>query len=176
MSNIFVCLSASIECGDSINQIVDYIGKNNHTLIYGGGKRGAMGQLSCKLHEKYPQIPQDVYTIPAYAFDVPDYSSTVKVCDNLLYRLEALITSADVAVVYPGGLGTAQELMTLLEWSRAVKHIPIVVINENGHYDWLVALFDSWNRQGYTDKHVNNFCMVVNDFKDAVEFIDSICQ
>lgn len=176
MSNIFVCLSASIECGkSSINQIVDYIGKNNHTLIYGGGKRGAMGQLSSGVAEY--ETPQKVYTIKKYLDDVPDYkNTTVTECPNLLHRLEALITSADVAVVYPGGLGTAQELMTLLEWSRAVKHIPIVVINENGHYDWLVALFDSWNRQGYTDKHVNNFCMVVNDFKDAVEFIDSICQ
>lgn len=171
---LFVCLSATVPGGDLVDGIVKYIGENNHTLIYGGGKRGAMGQLSSSLTLQYPEVFQFVYTIPAYAFDVPKHSHYVKVCENLLERLKEMIEAADAAIVFPGGLGTAQELLTLIEWSRTEKKLPIVVVNENGHYDWLITLVDSWIKESYASKNLPNYFAVVENIEDAITFLNNL--
>lgn len=171
---IFVCLSATVPGGKNVDDIVKYIGEGGHTLVYGGGKRGAMGQLSSSLTIQYPSVLQFVYTIPAYAFDVPLHTSFKKVSENLLERLTDMIEAADAAIVCPGGLGTAQELLTLIEWSRTEKKIPIVVINDNGHYDWLVFLVESWIKEGYASENIYDYFKVVAKFNDAVEFLNSL--
>ena len=170
----FVCLSATVAGGKPIDDIVKFIGENNHTLIYGGGKRGAMGQLSSSLTIHYPNVLQFVYTIPAYRFDIPKHVSFVKVCENLTERLTEMIEATDVAIVCPGGIGTAQELLTLIEWSRTERKIPIIVINESGHYDWLVSLVESWIKEGYASENLKDYFKVFNSFEDSVEFLNSL--
>lgn len=171
---LFVCLSATVHGGDLVDGIVKYIGENNHTLIYGGGKRGAMGQLSSSLTLQYPEVFQFVYTIPAYAFDVPKHSHYVKVCENLLERLTDMIEAADAAIVFPGGLGTAQELLTLIEWARTEKKLPIVVVNEDGHYDWLIKLVDAWIAEGYASASLKNYFVAVDSIEKAIDFLNTI--
>lgn len=171
---LFVCLSASRPGGTIVDKIVDFIGKNNHTLIYGGGKRGAMGQLSSSLTLQYPEVFQFVYTIPAYAFDVPKHSHFVKVCENLLERLNEMLEAADAAIVCPGGLGTGQEVLTILEWSRTEKKLPVVIINVNGHYNWLNNLVDMWISEGYASPDLKDCYKMVDDFDDAVEYLNQI--
>jgi uncharacterized protein (TIGR00730 family) len=169
---VFVCLSASVSGGKNIDAIVRFIGDGQHTLIYGGGKRGAMGQLSSSLTIQYPSTLQFAYTIPAYAFDVPEHTSKIKVCENLLERLTDMIEAADVAIVCPGGLGTAQELLTLLEWSRTEKRLPVVIINTAGHYNWLVSLIDQWISEGYASSDLTNYYKIVENFDDAVDYLN----
>lgn len=171
---IFACLSAR-KRAEYIEDLVKFIGEHGHMLIYGGGKRGAMGQLSASLADQYPDVFQFVYTIPAYAFDVPKYNRQyVKVCENLTERLTEMIKAADAAVVYPGGLGTSQELLTLLEWSRTEKKLPVVIINTNGHYNWLNELVDMWISEGYASADLKDYYKMVDNFNDAIEFLNQV--
>ncbi|MBE5813218.1 MAG: hypothetical protein E7314_06165 [Clostridiales bacterium] len=171
---IFVCLSATVAGGKNITDIAEYIGEGNHTLIYGGGKRGAMGEISSYLTINYPSVLQFVYTIPAYSFDVPKHVSFVKVCENLTERLTEMIEATDVAIICPGGIGTAQELMTVIEWSRTERKVPIVIINEDGHYNWFINLIDSWITTGYASDNLKDYFIVVDKFDDAVEYLNNL--
>ena len=171
---VFVCLSATVHGGELVDKIIKFIGENGHTLIYGGGKRGAMGQLSSSLTLQYPDVFQFVYTIPAYAFDVPKHSSYVKVCENLLERLADMIEAADVSIVCPGGLGTAQELLTLIEWSRTEKKLNVVIINEDGHYNWLISLIDWWIENNFASPDLKEYCKFFDTFDEAEKFLETL--
>ena len=178
MKKTFVCLSASKRGDETLNNaIVDYIGARKGTLIYGGGKEGAMGLLSSSLHLSYPAALQFVFTIPAYAHDVPEYNRFCKVCETLTDRLTEMMEGADEAIVLPGGLGTAQELLTLIEWSRTERQIPVVIVNDNGHYDWFVALTNQWIEEGYASPSLLNYFKVVDSFnEEAIAYLDSFSK
>lgn len=171
---LFVCLSASQPGGESVNALAKHMGEYNDTLIYGGGKRGAMGQLSSYLAVNYPNVFQLVYTIPAYAFDVPKYSHFIKVCENLLERLNEMIEAADAAIVFAGGLGTGQEVFTLIEWARTEKRLPVIIINDNGCYDWFNNVVDMWIEGGYAYPDLKDYYKMFDNINDAIEYLKQL--
>ncbi len=57
---------------------------------------------------------------------------------------------ADGFIILPGGPGTMEEFFEVFTWAQLGLHEkPCGVLNIDGYYDPLIALFDTMERQGF---------------------------
>ena len=119
-----------------------WIGKNGHTLIYGGADQGLMHATAQAVHEAGGRI---VGVLPAVFSHLSE-----PLCDEMVAtrdlqeRKQYMIEHGDVFVVLPGGIGT------LDEWISTIcimcigndDHRPIIVADLDGMFDSMVAQLD----------------------------------
>eukprot|EP00252_Welwitschia_mirabilis_P017584 TRINITY_DN38934_c0_g1_i1.p1 TRINITY_DN38934_c0_g1~~TRINITY_DN38934_c0_g1_i1.p1 ORF type:complete len:123 (+),score=38.84 TRINITY_DN38934_c0_g1_i1:26-370(+) len=57
---------------------------------------------------------------------------------------------ADAFIALPGGYGTMEELLEMITWSQLGIHDkPVGLLNVDGYYDCLLALFDKGVEEGF---------------------------
>jgi uncharacterized protein (TIGR00730 family) len=118
-------------------------------LVYGGANIGSMGRLASAVTAAGGRV---VGVIPEYfvgkGLDYP--------CDELLVtatmseRKMAMAARADAFLALPGGFGTLEELLEVLVLKQLHYHDKaIVLLNVDGFFDPLLALFDGLIEQRF---------------------------
>ena len=112
-----------------------WIGKNGHTLVYGGSNAGLMHITAAAVHVAGGHVIGVIPEMFRHRID--------PVCDEVVYtsnlgdRKQYMIEQGDVFIVLPGGIGTLDEWMSTL----AVMTIgnddprPVIAANIDGLYD-----------------------------------------
>jgi uncharacterized protein (TIGR00730 family) len=84
-----------------------------------------------------------------------DHRALTEVVDSMHTRKARMAELADGFIALPGGFGTFEEFCEILTWGQLGFHAkPMGLLNVNGFYDPLLALFDhavpkaSWNKTG----------------------------
>ncbi len=85
--------------------------------------------------------------LPEVAYEAAE----LVVVDSMHERKAVMFREADGFVVMPGGIGTLEEAIELLSWSRLELHAkPIVFLDLGGFWRPLFELIDHTVRQGFT--------------------------
>ena len=81
---------------------------------------------------------------------------------------------AEAFVVLPGGFGTLEETGQVLAFASLELHKkPIVIINTDGFYDSLLAMFDRFVREGFAkERHLRSY-HVAADVAEAMSYLES---
>lgn len=119
-------------------------------VVYGGGSVGLMGILA----DTALASGGEVIGV------IPEALARTEIAHDNLYRLHIVQTMherkalmndvSDAFIALPGGFGTMDELCEVLSWRQLGIHDkPIGVLNQDGYYDTLLALFDSMVREGF---------------------------
>jgi uncharacterized protein (TIGR00730 family) len=68
-----------------------------------------------------------------------------------MHERKALMADlSDAFIALPGGFGTMDEFCEILTWAQLRIHSkPVALLNTNGYYDELLALFDKMVREGF---------------------------
>ncbi len=119
-------------------------------LVYGGGGVGLMGACARAAAGAGGRvlgvIPEFLSTREA-AFEDPE----LVVVASMHERKALMFKEADGFVVMPGGIGTLEEAVELLSWSRLGLHAkPMVFLGKGDFWRPLFELFDHTVRQGFT--------------------------
>ena len=108
---------------------------NGYTLVFGGGGRGLTGAVARGCLEsggKAVGIIHDALRTAENAY--PDLSS-MRVTHTMHDRKRELFEHSDAFVVFPGGLGTLEELVEVACWHNLTFHKkPIVLANLNNYW------------------------------------------
>ena len=127
----------------AVRQLGSWIGENGHTLIYGGSKRGLMGELA----ESALMAGGKVIGVePQFFLDMGfDYDAITRLIPtkDMSERKAKMIELGDAFIAFPGGTGTLEEISEIM--SKIVLghlHAPCIVYNLNGYYDDLRRLLD----------------------------------
>jgi len=65
-------------------------------------------------------------------------------------RKQKLIEGTDAVIALPGGTGTLEELVEVLALKRLGKFSkPVILLNTNGFYDHLLALFNTMLKEQF---------------------------
>lgn len=124
-------------------QLGEWIGRNGHTLIYGGSKCGLMGELA----ESTLQAGGRVIGVePQFFIDMGlDYDEITQliITKDMSERKVRMIELGDAFIAFPGGTGTLEELSEIMS-KVALGHLdaPCIVCNLNGYYNSLRDLLD----------------------------------
>jgi uncharacterized protein (TIGR00730 family) len=88
--------------------------------------------------------------------------------------LMAQLTDAFIAL--PGGFGTLDELFEILTWALLGFHDkPILLLNQDGYYDHLIAFLDRACREGFIRPSHRALLRISTSIEDLLATLDAPC-
>src|SRR5262245_59725095 len=89
--------------------------------------------------------------------------------DDMRERKAGLDARAEAFVALPGGLGTLEELTEILSFRKlGLHHRPIVLLNQDGCFDGLLAQIERGIALGLDDARVRDYVRVTADPETVV--------
>jgi len=125
-------------------------------LVYGGGKTGLMGTTARAVKQSGGRV---VGVIPEFmkARELA-YSGADELISVMTMRERKLLmeTRADAFLALPGGWGTLEETLEILTLAHLdALQKPVVIFNQDGFYDELLALFARIVREGFMHETIH---------------------
>jgi len=126
------------------------LGQARIEVIYGGGRVGMMGQLADGALEAGGTVT-GIIPHGLHAREVAHLGLTnLILVDTMHQRKQLMAERADAFVVLPGGFGTLDEMFEILTWRILGLHDkPIVLVNQQGYWDPLLALMERIFTEGF---------------------------
>ena len=124
-------------------------------LVYGGGNVGLMGVVADACLTAggtvIGVIPEALVGKEVDGRNVDHRAlSRLEVVDSMHTRKARMAELADGFIALPGGFGTFEEFCEVLTWGQLGFHVkPMGLLNVNGFYDRLLALFDHAVGEGF---------------------------
>ena len=150
-----ICIFASsCDVGEGIAKAVYDLGRRlgeaGHALVFGGYGGGLMGAIADGFHDAGAEI---IGVIPGFLEEKTDnYPHLTKIIRTreLSDRKDEMIALSDAFIAVPGGIGTMDELCSILAM-KASKRLDkdILIYNVDGFFDGLLAFFRQMEAEGY---------------------------
>ncbi len=141
-------------------------------MVYGGGNAGMMGAVADGAMEMGAEvvgvIPRlfDEYEVAHQGLTRLEYTATMH------ERKARMVELSDVFVALPGGLGTWDELCEILTWRQLGFHRkPVLIVNQDGFYDALLALADRAVAEGMLRVENRELFVTVATVEEALDWI-----
>lgn len=148
---IFCSANSNIptEYFERTSELGTWMGANGHTLVFGGCNLGLMECVAKAVHDAKGMTVGVVPTIVEKGGKVSDYVDVKILCDNLSDRKDLMIERSDVIIALPGGVGTLDEIFTVLAAASIGYHSKRVILyNIGGFWDSLIAMLDDLKVRG----------------------------
>jgi uncharacterized protein (TIGR00730 family) len=145
-------------------------------LIYGGGQVGLMGALANGAlnagGEVIGVIPDFLQSKEIVSLDP---RVDLRIVDSMHAR-KALATSlADGFICLPGGYGTLEELFETVALAKLGRlHGPIILLNEGGFFDALLAFIDVAGSAGFVNERERALLFDVPAVSDTILRLEQV--
>ena len=135
---------------EKVRELGDWMGREGHTLIYGGSTAGLMGAVAEAVLSAGGHV---IGVEPGFFVDEyeqnPDIDELI-VTETIAERRLKMIELADAFIAFPGGTGTLEEIAEVICQKHLGMHDhPVVLYNLEGFYDPLLALLDQMTASGF---------------------------
>ena len=109
----------------------------------------------------------DVYCYDSYPNFAYCLSEDPKRSDDLNDRKALMLAQSDVFIALPGGIGTLDELFTVVSSATIGYHQkPLILYNMKGFWDSLIAMLDDLEARGLTRKPWRDYIKVASSFDE----------
>jgi uncharacterized protein (TIGR00730 family) len=150
------------------------IGEQEHTLVFGGGGVGLMGEVARAARGAGAPI---IGILPAFLRQLePPLKSAEEliITPDLQLRKARMLALADAFVILPGGLGTLDEYFEVITSTQLKVHAkPIILVNVEGYFAPLKALLDHVVAHGFAHADIAGYHDFVATPAEAMERIKS---
>lgn len=169
-------------CGSSVGRRAAYVEAARRVgallasrgigLVYGGGNVGLMGELADAVlsarGEVVGVIPDALVARELAHRGVTD----LRIVTSMHERKALMADLSDAFLALPGGFGTFEEFCEAVTWTQLGLHAkPCGLLNVEGYYDPLLALFDSGVRERFIREE--NRAIVLSD-RDPERLLDAL--
>ncbi len=143
-------------------------------LVYGGGNVGLMGVIADACLGAGGTV---IGVIPEaligkeVAGRVVDHRglTRLEVVDSMHTRKARMAELADGFIALPGGFGTFEEFCEILTWGQLGFHVkPMGLLNVNGFYDPLLALFEHAVAEGFLREENRAMALAADDIESLL--------
>jgi uncharacterized protein (TIGR00730 family) len=142
-------------------------------LIYGGGSLGLMGEIARSVLHHGGHVTGIIPGFLSEREHMLTEAQALIVVDDMHQRKHLMFAKSDAFVALPGGLGTLEEFVEQLTWSQLGRHTkPIVLVNVEGFWDPLLALFERMGAETFIRPGLELNLLVVDRVEDIVPAID----
>lgn len=146
------------------------IAGRGHSLVYGGASVGLMHAVAQSALEAGARvtgvIPETIHERGLAA----DGLHELVVTPDLRTRKQVMDERSDAFIALPGGFGTLEELLEVLTLRQLRVHQkPIVLLNVDGFYDPLIALFESLYEGSFARHEHRDAYLVAQDASEALD-------
>jgi uncharacterized protein (TIGR00730 family) len=142
-------------------------------LVYGGGKAGVMGSVALATKAaggRVVGVIPDFMVARELAYREAD---ELIVVDSMRERRRIMEERASAFVTLPGGIGTLEELVEILVGRALNQHTkPLVLVNQDGFYDELLAFFAKMVRERFKSGGMLKLMRVANTVDEVWPLLD----
>jgi len=136
--------------------------RRNLGLVYGGGCIGLMGRIADAVLEGGGEvigiIPHGLVTRELAHHGI----TKLMIVHSMHERKAKMAEWSDAFIAMPGGYGTFEEFCEIITWAQLGLHRkPCGILNVEGYYDPLLALFDRAVAEGFV--HPTNRRLVIQE-------------
>lgn len=142
-----------------------WIADHGHMLVFGGCNLGLMEAVAKATHDAGGMTIGVVPQIVEKGGRVSDYVDVKILCDDLTDRKAIMMQRSDVFVALPGGIGTLDEIFTVLaSASIGYHHKRVVLYNINGFWNSTLQMLSDMKQRG----------VIRQGFDDTMQVIESL--
>jgi uncharacterized protein (TIGR00730 family) len=140
-------------------------------LVYGGGGIGLMGAAAKAAHDAGGEVLGVIPEFLCRKEVVYDAVETL-VVPNMHDRKRIMFEQSDAFAIFPGGIGTLEEVIELISWRRLdLHHKPIVFLDQAGFWQPLFQLIDHTVSMKVTPDWLSNTWGVASNVDDVLPVI-----
>lgn len=156
----------------SAKAIGEWIVKEGHQLVYGGGNVGLMKVVAdTVLAGGQPVIGVMPHFIIAREIAHPHLTEMIAV-ETMAERKTKMLELGDVYIALAGGPGTLEEISEAISLQRLNRHNnPCVLINTESFYTPLQTLFMDMVTHGFLEQRDYNRTLFTNSISEMNDFI-----
>ena len=159
---------------ESAIKVCDYLAENGWDLNWGSGSISIMGIC----YDEFSKYNRNIYgyTSPKYADDIENLPNAKHGIYETTFDLKKnIFNDADLLLMLAGGTGTVSEFFAYLEEVRSNDiNTPLVVYNENHHFDPTLALIDDLIARNFNRDNIYDYFKVANSFEEFKSIISEI--
>ncbi|MBT4770015.1 MAG: TIGR00730 family Rossman fold protein [Rhodospirillaceae bacterium] len=160
---------------EAAEQLGDLLAKNSIRLVYGGGDIGLMGILANAVLNAGGEV---IGVLPRFLEDWEVEHkglSQLIIVESMHARKQKMFELSDAFAVLPGGYGTLEELLEVLTWKQLKLHNkPVMVVDTDGYWQPLRALFEHIIQSGYADEDSSAYLTYVEKIESILSVLDKI--
>ena len=176
MERIAVFCSASQNIDDiyaeKAHELGAWMGDNGKCLVYGGSNSGLMEVIAAAAKAHGAMVMGVVPTIVEERGKSSDNCDVVFRTDNLSDRKDVMLRESEVAVALPGGVGTLDEIFTVMASATiGYHHKQVILYNINVFWNGVIAFLDGLEKQNFAHSPLKNFYKVANSFEELVKLL-----
>lgn len=153
----------------------NFIGENNHTLIYGGSNVGLMGILAEGVLEKGGNV---IGVEPEFFVEKElqhEGITELIVTKTMAERKAVLMEKGDVFITLPGGIGTLEEITELMSLTKISEiNKPFFFLNIDNYYDLLKKFLKQMVNKGFLEEEFYNSLIFLNSVEELAEKLEDI--
>ena len=171
---IFCSANSNIptEYFERTSELGTWMGANGHTLVFGGCNLGLMECVAKAVHDAKGMTVGVVPTIVEKGGKVSEYVDVKILCNNLSDRKDLMIERSDVIIALPGGVGTLDEIFTVLAAASIGYHNKRVILyNIGGFWDSLIAMLNDLKARGVLRAGFENTVKVAHTLDEIAALI-----
>ena len=148
-------------------------------LVYGAGNIGLMGAVADACLEAggtvIGVIPEALMGKEVAGRAVDHRTLTrLEVVDSMHTRKARMAELSDGFIALPGGFGTFEEFCEILTWGQLGFHVkPMGLLNVNGFYDPLLAMFDKAVDEGFLRAQNRAMALADTDIENLLAQMDN---
>ena len=154
-------------------QLGRWMGEHGHTVVFGGVNMGLMECVAKAAHESGALTVGVIPTIIEKNGRKSNYVDVEVLCDNLADRKELMLAKSDVSIALPGGIGTLDEIFSVLASASIGYHQkPVILYNMKGFWNPLLQLLDEMERQGVIRDTLHQHLHVANTLEELERILE----
>lgn len=148
-------------------QFGKWLGENGKTLVYGGANSGLMESIAKGVKDTGGTVVGIVPRILETKRRASTYIDEIVLCVDLNDRKAILIDRSDVLVALPGGIGTLDEIFTVMAAHSIGYHAKRVVLFDlNGFWDGLYEVLQELDRKHFVNVPLEEYLTVARTWEE----------
>jgi len=160
---------------ESAIQLATWMGKKRLTLINGGSNQGLMEIFSRTIQETGGRtigvVPSD-FEARGWFSTYNDETIFVK---NLSDRKDYIKDKSDILIVFPGGIGSMDELFdSWASFNLGFHNKKIILANIDGFYDPLLNFLDRLKSEHFMHEFAPNPVIVAQSVSHCIELLETL--
>lgn len=131
--------------------LADNLAKRGCSLVYGAGSQGLMGIFASRMKSNGAYVigitPKRFERInEEHPIDIDEYH----VVDDMHQRKSMMYSLSDAFIIFPGGIGTLDEMAEIMTWRQLGLHgKPVVIYNVNGYFNDFISFIKDMEDEGF---------------------------
>ena len=157
---------------DAARELGLWMGREGKTLVYGGSDLGLMDCIARSVKEAGGRVFGVVPQILEERNHVSDLLDVNFACVNLSDRKDIMIEESDVMVALPGGVGTLDEVFTVVSAHSIGYHQKKVILyNVGGYWNELINCLETMQQKGFMRHGVEEYLTVVDTLDELKQML-----